>query len=448
MDRLIDAVDSVVVEDTSIPLPYSTSDGWHTHQLKISVPRSTRAGARARAQATVSSDTFDEFGHTIDIPGYRTRSLVGVIRTYFSTPRSESAGPLHYEPYKHYWQHGVDKMECIYDELYTGDAWLLEHKRIQNMPPTQGCHLERAIAAIMLSSDATHIGQFGQSYLWPIYLYFGNTSKWDRRRPSNRVCEHIAYLPKMPDEVKSQLQILQGGRLQPAMLAHCRREIFHNCWRILLDDEFVNAYKHGMKVECSDGIERRLYPRIFTYSADYPEKVLIATMKDFGTHPCLRCLITKPALSQLGLPNDMNTRRTFRKDDLVQKSKVLEARRLIYHDGYVVNSTLVENILSNTSSVPTINAFSARLPLSPSFDIHQMLVPDLLHEVELGVWKSLFAHLIRMLHTCGPHAIAIFDSRFRKISSYPPDTIRKFRHNVSAMKKMAGRDYEDILQVG
>ncbi|KAG9121531.1 hypothetical protein FRC07_002470 [Ceratobasidium sp. 392] len=80
------------------------------------------------------------------------------------------------------------------------------------------------------------------------------------------------------------------------------------------------------------------------------------------------------------------------------------------------------------------------------FNLHRMLVPDLLHEVELGVWKSLFAHLIRMLHTCGPHAVAIFDSRFREIISYPPDTIRKFRHSVSGMKKLAGRDYEDILQ--
>ncbi|KAG9074741.1 hypothetical protein FRC06_010494, partial [Ceratobasidium sp. 370] len=137
---------------------------------------------------------------------------------------------------------------------------------------------------------------------------------------------------------------------------------------------------------------------------------------------------------------------TPRKDDDEQRSKVLDARRLIYHDGYVVNSHLVEKILSNTSGVPTINAFSTRLKSNPGFDLHQMLVPDLLHEVELGVWKSLLEHLIRMLHTCGPHAVAIFDSRFREITSYPPDTIRKVRHDVSALKRLAGRDYEDVLQ--
>ena len=46
----------------------------------------------------------------------------------------------------------------------------------------------------------------------------------------------------------------------------------HAVWKYLLDYAFVHAYKYGMVVECPDGIRRRVYPRIFTYSADYPEK--------------------------------------------------------------------------------------------------------------------------------------------------------------------------------
>lgn len=97
--------------------------------------------------------------------------------------------------------------------------------------------------------------------------------------------------------------------------------------------------------------------------------------------------------------------------------------------------------------------------------MHRMLTPDLLHEVELGVWKSLLSHLIRMLYTCGPHSVTVFDTRcvklgiyslilltlhslrFREITTYPPDTIRKFRHKTSAMKRFAARDFEDVLQV-
>jgi len=46
----------------------------------------------------------------------------------------------------------------------------------------------------------------------------------------------------------------------------------HVQWKILLDDEFIEAYKHGIVIECCDGIKRWFYPRILTYSADYPEK--------------------------------------------------------------------------------------------------------------------------------------------------------------------------------
>lgn len=48
--------------------------------------------------------------------------------------------------------------------------------------------------------------------------------------------------------------------------------MYHAQWEIILDDDFLEAYQHGMAVECYDNKSRRFYPRIFTYSADYKEK--------------------------------------------------------------------------------------------------------------------------------------------------------------------------------
>jgi Plavaka transposase len=56
------------------------------------------------------------------------------------------------------------------------------------------------------------------------------------------------------------------------LLTHCRRELMHAVWCELLDQEFVETYSKGVIVCCADGISRRIFPRIFTYSADYPEK--------------------------------------------------------------------------------------------------------------------------------------------------------------------------------
>jgi hypothetical protein len=95
-----------------------------------------------------------------------------------------------------------------------------------------------------------------------------------------------------------------------------------------------------------------------------------------------------------------------------------------------------------------------------------MLVPDLLHEFELGVWKGLFTHLIRVLYAAAPdgslvaelnrrcdhyfdsyHILICQSSSFRDMPTFGSSTIRRFASNASEMKKLAARDFEDLLQV-
>ncbi|KAF8224459.1 hypothetical protein L208DRAFT_1145841, partial [Tricholoma matsutake] len=71
------------------------------------------------------------------------------------------------------------------------------------------------------------------------------------------------------------------------------------------------------------------------------------------------------------------------------------ACKKIYEQGYVVDSTAVEDLLQD-SLVPTANAFSSKL--APfGFNMFGMLAVDLIHEVELGVWKAVFIHLLHIL---------------------------------------------------
>ncbi|KAG9083908.1 hypothetical protein FRC07_013792 [Ceratobasidium sp. 392] len=64
-----------------------------------------------------------------------------------------------------------------------------------------------------------------------------------------------------------------------------------------------------------------------------------------------------------------------------------------------------------------MNAFSDRLH-DFKFNFFATLVVDELHEVELGVWKALFKHLIRILHLAGPAAVTEFNRRFRAIPTF------------------------------
>jgi Plavaka transposase len=81
---------------------------------------------------------------------------------------------------------------------------------------------------------------------------------------------------QLPDSFKDFVGAhTQGKGVGRECATHCHRELFQTQWRILLDPEFLEAYKHGIVINCCDGVKRRFYPRIFTYSADYPEKLVV-----------------------------------------------------------------------------------------------------------------------------------------------------------------------------
>lgn len=75
-----------------------------------------------------------------------------------------------------------------------------------------------------------------------------------------------------------------------------------------------------------------------------------------------------------------------------------------------------------------------------------MLAVDFMHEFELGIWKAIFTHLLRLLYTQqdGVNKVAELDRRCRLVPRFGRDTIRSFGDNASDMKKLAARDFEDL----
>jgi hypothetical protein len=56
------------------------------------------------------------------------------------------------------------------------------------------------------------------------------------------------------------------------------------------------------------------------------------------------------------------------------------------------------------------NSFSARLAHT-GFSIMDILTVDILHEFELGVWKSVLVHLMRMLYAIDSDQVQEMDER-------------------------------------
>ena len=211
---------------------------------------------------------------TFTVPGLLYRKLTAIIRATFSSPL---ASHFHFSPFKLFHKSPNGEDERVFSELYNSDVFIEEHDNVQRapLPPNEpDCKRERVVAALMFWSDSTHLANFGTAKLWPIYLLFGNVSKYIRGQPNSGACQHVAYIPSLPDSFQDFATNFcsKWGTQKTDLITHCRRELMHGVWRFLLDEDFIHAYKYGMVVKLVDGIERRVYPRFFTYSADYPEK--------------------------------------------------------------------------------------------------------------------------------------------------------------------------------
>ncbi|KIM66091.1 hypothetical protein SCLCIDRAFT_111422, partial [Scleroderma citrinum Foug A] len=318
---------------------------------------------------------------------------------------------FHLTPFRRIWRSPLTGCEQhVYDELYTSDVWIQAHDEIMKQRREDDCQLERVIVGMMFWSDTTHLAQFGHASAWPIYLFFGIYPS----KPIHHIYSHVTYLP---ESIHSFISSFSTKKNNTDILTHCKRELIHAIWRILLDDEFIDGYRNGIVVKCFDGVIRRIYPQIFTYSADYPEKIILATLRDKGNCPCPRCLIPKSSFHQLGFLTDLSARLTLAWTYL--QAKIDEARRAIYQLGMPLKGVAVEHLLKAESLLPT---WCALFPLSTSnsfseclgqfsFNIFPVLVVDLLHEFELGVAKSVLRHLIHLIHAIDPNLVNTLNER-------------------------------------
>jgi hypothetical protein len=156
--------------------------GWHKTEVKIQVPFS-RTTAQPDARPYVGAQLYH-------------RPLVSVIREKLANVHDNEH--FHYEPYQLRWSpphlpHEVN----IQGELYTSPMFMDAHRELQASPGEPGCDLPRVVTALMFWSDATQLTTFGNARLWPVYMYFGNESKYRRCKPSCHLANHVAYFQKV-----------------------------------------------------------------------------------------------------------------------------------------------------------------------------------------------------------------------------------------------------------
>lgn len=256
-------------QDTEAPRPFGT--GFTPREVVIEVPS---------GDPKVPARPFS-------VRGLYCRRIVDVIREAFGDPILSKY--YHLFPFRLFRRSpgspaassssttSTNACQRVLTDIYNSDAMLEEHERVQHadLPPDDPhCKRPRIVSALMAWSDSTHLADFGTAHIWPIYLMLGNLSKYIRCQPTSGACLHLAYIPSLTPEVTRDIAAFHAKwkTQKKQILTHCKRELMQEVWRILLGDaDFQHAYRYGMVIEIH-GCEYRVYPRLLTYSADYPEK--------------------------------------------------------------------------------------------------------------------------------------------------------------------------------
>ncbi|KAF8155662.1 hypothetical protein B0H34DRAFT_859991 [Crassisporium funariophilum] len=383
-------------------------DGWREVKVNIQVPP---------GQPCVSDKDIPIFS----VPGLHYWSLMAVIQATLQDPASRC---FHYTPFKQFWKPTPESEPMrVYNEIYSSDAMVEAHEVIQNLPAEPGCTLEQVVTALIFWSDLTHLASFGNASLWPIYLFFGNQLKWLQGKPRTGSCHHLAYIPKLPDSFHDFYTNLTGGGPSQETLTHLRQELIHAIWKLLLNDEFMHACEHGTT------IQKKFFSPPYIILVHVPVHDVLSQRNAF------RNLAMQMTRSGERLWNELLTARW----NLMSCSRVIK-----FTKGKGVKSAGVERILAPKSSVPTHNTFSTLSKFG--LNLYKMLVVDFMHEWELGAWKATFVHLIRILVAHGETAVQELNHRYCAVPTFGRSTIRRFGENASSMKKLAARNYEDLLQ--
>ncbi|TFK95329.1 hypothetical protein BDV98DRAFT_643122 [Pterulicium gracile] len=286
-------------------------------------------------------------------------------------------------------------------------SWKETSEILQEHPELAGS----LIVPTVCGSDKTTVSVMtGDSSFWPMYLSAGNLDNETRRAHLDSVLP-VAFLaiPKSARRFDKDEKFLIF-----------RRQLFHSSLAAILHP-LRKLMTKGEILRCPDGHYRRVVFCIGPYIADYPEQVLLACTVYFW---CPKCFNHPNNLDDPGF-----TLRTEKKINELLDNE--DPRVLRFSHGIVVDA------------VPFTHSF-------PFTNIHELITPDILHQLIKGAFKDHFVDWI-FLYLKHYHGEAManqimddIDQRIAIVPSFPG--LRRFPKG-RRFKQWTGDDSKALMKV-
>ncbi|KAG1837668.1 hypothetical protein F4604DRAFT_1692099 [Suillus subluteus] len=284
------------------------------------------------------------------------------------------ATEIDFQPYHEF---ATENDERQSQDFMSGDWAWSQADKISEDPNTHGS----MFVPIILGSDKTTVSvATGQNDCYPLYTSIGNVRNTVCCAHRNTVAV-VGFLA-MPKTMKQHAETSDFRSF--------RRQIFHSSLSFILKN-LKPAMTTPEIVRFGDGHYCRVIYGLGPYIADYEEQVLLACIV---RNWCAKCLAHRDDLDEISL-----LRSRIHADALIEECDF----DTLWKD-YGVVSVLV----------PFMNDF-------PRADIHELLAPDLLHQIIKGAYKD---HLVTwvekyLLHTHGKTQANIILDDIDRRSSIP-----------------------------
>ncbi|KAG1753664.1 uncharacterized protein EDB91DRAFT_1234097 [Suillus paluster] len=325
-----------------------------------------------------------------------------VIRNMLGNPDYEKE--MDYRPFREYSADG-DKRQ--WQDFMSGDWAWNQADIICEDPDTLGS----TFVPVILGSDKTTVSvATGANDYYPLYVLIGNVRNNVRRAHRDAVA--IVGFLAMPKTTKEHAA--------DAIYRKYRRQLFHSSIAKILENLRPSMTKPEV-VRFGDGHYRRVIYGLGPYIADYEEQVLLACIVRGW---CPRCMSNRKNLDEKSL-----CRCRDHTEALIEEV----ATSLALWDEYGIVGDLV----------PFTNDF-------PRADIHELIAPDLLHQLIKGTFKD---HLVEwvgkyLVHVHGKKEAEKIqddiDRRIAAVSSFAG--LRRFPEG-RGFKQWTGDDSKALMKV-
>lgn len=263
------------------------------------------------------------------------------------------------------------------------------------------------VAPVILSSDKTQLTNFsGDKSAYPVYITIGNLSRRIRRQPTQHGTYLLCYLPV------TKLDIFSDKDERKRQID----KLFHTCIKKALEP-LLNAGNNGVLMLCADGYQRRVYPILASYAADFPEQCLISCCKQSYCPIC--------------------------KVDPADRGELLDQTKIRYRAQREILTLLKERDQTGFSVMAEVLGVTATyVPFwegLPYCNIFTSITPDELHQFN-GTVKD---HLLKWFTHMG--GSSKLDSIFKSIPSM--QGLRHFHRGISHVSQWTGREVKELQRV-